>query len=155
MKLKNQKNIIGIVIPYYLKGKITITSNCELHEEEIMLFNLALKLINERVAMSPEIEPCDFSAVNVIFTENGELTLLKDDDKVYIGLQFYSIVYVLRYLRETENQRFILFAFLEELVHHYWRVTDEIEVKYIVLEIMQQYDKNVTLEMIKGWKLIE
>lgn len=155
MKLKNQKNINGIIIPHYLKGKISITSNCELYEEEIKLFNFALQLINERVVMSPEIDPYEFSAVNVIFTENGELTLLKDDDKVYIGIQFYSVVYVLKYLRELENQRFILFTFLEELVHHYWRVTDETEVKYLVLEIMQQYDKNITIEMIKGWKLIE
>lgn len=155
MILKNQKYISGIVIPCYLRNRINIVSNCKLQEDEIKIFNMALTLINERVAMSPEIDPYYFSLVNVIFTEDGEFTLVKENDKIYFGIQFYSVVYVLKNLREIENQRFLLFAFLEELVHHYWRIVDEKEVKYQVLQIIQQYDKNVTLEMIKGWGIIE
>lgn len=54
-------------------------------------------------------------------------------------------------LHAVNNQQFVVFAFTEELVHHYWRIEDETKVKYKVLEIVQKIDKTITLDLIKGW----
>ena len=75
------------------------------------------------------------------------------EDNVNVYASHFSLaIYQIENLRNTHNERFILFAFVEELVHHYWRIENETEVKYKILEIVQLIDTGITLEMVNGWE---
>lgn len=63
------------------------------------------------------------------------------------------ITYSMGKLRQTKNAKFILFAFIEELVHHFWCITDETKVKYKALEIAKRIDDSYSLDLLKGWGL--
>lgn len=40
---------------------------------------------------------------------------------------------------------------ISELVHHYWRIEDEIKIKYKVLKIVQMVDPKIKIDLIRKW----
>ena len=136
-------------IPEILVGKLTMVANYVLNDNEVRIFGLALNAISQKLKQD-EINKDDLTNVNVIFTKDGNFAIHQDTSSAFAS-HFSLAIYQLENLRKTHNERFVLFAFVEELVHHYWRIENETEVKYKVLEIVQLIDTGITLEMVKGW----
>lgn len=149
MVLNDFVTTLAPIIPDMLIGKLTIAANYALNENEVKIFSLALNAISAKLQQDG-ITKDKLTTVNAIFTKNGSFSMREDNANVYAS-HFSLAIYQLENLRNTHNERFILFAFVEELVHHYWRIENETEVKYKILEIVQLIDTGITLEMVKGW----
>lgn len=156
MVLNNATIIQGISLPKIFENKLFIakTINLILHDRDIFLINTALKVVSEQLLA----ENCNkIISLNMIFTCDGSFLFSKDNDVLEFGAHCNLAIYRMDLIHEAYirlNEQFVLFVFIEEMVHHYWRIEDEKEVKYKVLEIIRRYDKNITLETVKGWKLI-
>lgn len=137
------------LIPDIIKDKINIIIAFELEETEVILFNLALLAIaNEMRKDNLCIE--QLTNLNIIFSKNGSFEIVQESDSVF-GMHFSFAVYAMETLRKTNNDYFMLVTFIEELTHHYWRIEDEISVKYKVVDIAHSVEPKITLDMLRGW----
>lgn len=136
-------------IPDILKNKLTFVANFKLNDNEVHIFGLALIAIAEQLKKD-NITNQQLTNVNVIFTKNGSFSMEEETNTTF-GLHFSLAIYAIENLRKINNERFMLFTFVEELVHHYWCIENETNVKYKVLEVVQLIDSNITLQIVKGW----
>lgn len=139
------------IIPALLKGKIKIFANCDVKKSEILLFNQALQCVAKHLEHDC-IDLSDYFVLNVFFTEDGTISFHENDDKNN-GSQIYMAIYRMNKLRKINVNVFMLFVFIEELAHYYWRMYDETEIKYKVVEIINYIVPNLTIEQVKGWGL--
>lgn len=152
MILDNQKIIMPRpIIPKDLKGKISVFSNCQLKDKEVLLFNKALQCVaihlkNDKVNLS------DYFVLNVIFTEDGTISF-HEEDEYNNGMQIYMAIYRMKKLRKINADIFLLFVYIEELAHYFWRMYDETEIKYKVVEIINYIVPSLSIEDVKGWGL--
>lgn len=152
MILKDAKQLPKeIKIPKGIAEKVNILSNCEITEDEVTLFNAAIKAILEYVSNN-NIDLSDYFKLNIFFTYSGELTFLADDDK-QCGSQFHLAIYRMEKLRRLKSHRLMLFVFIEELAHYFLRIYDETVMKYKVEEIMKYISPDFTLDELKGFGL--
>ena len=150
MRLKNFVTTLAPIIPNELQGKLTFAANYSLNENEVRIFSMALYAIISQLK-EDGIAFDSLTNVNAVFTKNGTVEL--EENSSAFGNHISLAIYAIENLRHTNNERFLLFAFVEELVHHYWCIEDETKVKYKVLQIVQKIDSGITLELIKGWGL--
>lgn len=139
------------VIPPLLKKKIKFFSNCNVKPTEIALFNQALQCVAKHLEHD-KIDLSDYFVLNVIFTEDGSISFHEDDDRNN-GSQIYMAIYRMNKLRKINANIFMLFVFVEELAHYYWRMYDETAIKYKVVEIINYIVPNLTIDDVKGWGL--
>lgn len=139
------------VIPYNLKGKISIFANCTVKPNEILLFNQALQCVSKHLEHDA-IDLSDYFKLNVFFTDNGTISFYESDDRNN-GAQIYMAIYRMKKLRKINADVFMLFVFIEELAHYFWRIYDETQIKYKVVEIINYVVPNLTIEQVKGWGL--
>lgn len=139
------------IILALLKGKIKIFANCDVKKSEILLFNQALQCVAKHLEHDC-IDLSDYFVLNVFFTEDGTISFHENDDKNN-GSQIYMAIYRMNKLRKINVNVFMLFVFIEELAHYYWRMYDETEIKYKVVEIINYIVPNLTIEQVKGWGL--
>jgi hypothetical protein len=152
MTLEEQKIIIPRpVIPIILKGKIKIFANCYVKSNEIALFNQALQCVAKHL-QHDNIDLSDYFVLNVLFTEDGSISFHEDDDRNN-GSQIYMAIYRMKKLRKINANVFMLFVFIEELAHYYWRMYDETEIKYKVVEIINYIVPSLKIDDVKGWGL--
>lgn len=149
MKLKNYVSTKVPAIPKILDGKLTFVANCALNDNEVKIFGMGLLAISSKLN-EDNITKAQLTNVNVILTKDGSFEMIEEDSSTF-GLHFSLSVYALEPLRKVNNESFLLFAFIEELVHHYWRISDETKTKYKVLEIVQKVDPHITLDAVKKW----
>lgn len=149
VQLKDFISTIVPQIPDMLKGKLTFVANHGLNAKEVQIFGMALQAIVLQLE-EDKITKEKLNNVNAIFTKDGSFAMYEENSNTF-GLHFSLAVYAIENLRKLNNERFLLVAFIEELVHHYWRIEDETKVKYKVIEIAQKIDNNITIEMLKGW----
>ena len=149
MTLQNFVSTNVPCVPKILEGKLTFVANYALNDKEVRIFGIGLLAISEKL-IEDNISSHQLTNVNVIFTKDGSFGMIEEDNSTF-GLHFSLSVYALESLRKINNEHFYLFAFVEELVHHYWRIDNETKTKYKVLEIVQKVDPNITLDMIKNW----
>lgn len=153
MELKDKINFSkNIIVPDILKNKLGVCANCELDEEEINIFNNAIFAVAQQLKQE-NFESVNIEKFTIFFTLNGELGLYEQLEKAY-GVRFNAAVYMMKNIRETNSKVFMLFTFVEEMAHYYWRTSDEILVKYKVEEIIQQILPAFTLDyMRERWNL--
>lgn len=152
MTLEEQKILMPRpVVPSLLKKKINFFSNCYVKPTEIALFNQALQCVAKHLEHD-KIDLSDYFVLNVIFTENGSISFHEDDDRNN-GSQIYMAIYRMNKLRKINANIFMLFVFVEELAHYYWRMYDETAIKYKVVEIINYIVPNLTIDDVKGWGL--
>ena len=149
MQLNNYISTYVPEIPDMLKGKLTFVANYGLNAKETQIFGMALQAIVLQLK-EDKIAKEELNNVNAILTKDGSFSMHEEDSNTF-GLHFSLAVYAVENLRKLNNDRFLLVAFIEELVHHYWRTEDETKVKYKVVEIAKRIDNNITIEMLKGW----
>lgn len=147
----HSENIIDntFLIPKIIADKLVFIPLYDLNEREILLFNLALNAVANGITKD-NID--DLRHTNVVFTQNGSFYFSQENGDVF-GMHCHFCIYAMETLRKTENEYFMLVTFIEELVHHFWGIEDEIAVKYKVVEIAQTVEPKVTLDMLKGWGL--
>ena len=136
-------------VPNIIADKITFILMCELSEREILLFNKALTAVANGIKKDNIDEP---RHTNVIFTKNGSFYFSQEKDSIF-AMHCNFCIYAMETLRKTENDYFILVTFIEELVHHFWGIEDEVAVKYKVVDVAQTIEPKVTVDMLKGWGL--
>ena len=139
------------IIPKRLKNHVKIFSNCKLSKQEVILFNISLQSVANYLEHD-SIDLSDYHTLNIVFTENGKISFHDTKDNVN-GMQIYMAIYKMMQLRKKGSSSFSLFVFIEELVHYFWRISDETIVKYKVTEIMQTIVADFTIEIAKGWGL--
>ena len=152
MIIKGVKPITSLIIPTIFKNHILIASSCDLTEREVFLFQTSINAVSKMIKKENLQK---INSVNIIFSASGEIYLLPDNDVVEIGTHFRAITYRLDLLRSVQNDKFIMFAFIEEMAHNFWDIEDEIEVKYKVVDIMNQFIPNITIntDELKRWKI--
>lgn len=152
MILKDAKlDLTGIKIPIGIKEKVNILANCEITEDEVILFNAAIKGVYEYI-LKNNIDLSDYYKLNIFFTYSGELTFLAEKD-TQCGSQFHVAIYRMEKLRRLNSERLILLVFVEEMAHYFLRIYDETIIKYKVEEIMRYISPNFTLDELKGFGL--
>lgn len=149
MKVKNAVMSSFPVIPDRLKEHMVMMATYPLTDTDIRLYNMALYAICKQMDIE-RIENKDLTRVNIIFTEDGSFAFTNEDKNTY-GSHASIITYSIKYLNDTNNLYFILYAFIEELVHHFWKLDDEYKVKYKTVEIAQIIDPVINIEMIDKW----
>ena len=137
------------LIPKIIADKINFIINYEINEREILIFNMALSAVENGIKKD---NLNNLNRTNVVFTQNGSFYFSQKRDDVF-GMHCNFCIYAMETLRKTENEYFVLVTFIEELVHHFWGIEDEVAVKYKVVEIAQTVEPKVTLDMLKGWGL--
>lgn len=152
MNLKNQRIINPkIVIPKIFKGKIRLFSNCQLSKNEVLLYNICLQITANHIIID-NIDISDFYQLNIFFTEKGELSFEESNCNVF-GQQVYMVNYNMKHIRSRNNYNLMLFVYFEELVHYFWRIYDETDVKYKVTDLMKDIVNDFTIDTAKGWGL--
>ena len=139
-----------VVIPEIFIWKIELRFMCSLSDKELSVFGLCLQLC-EKILIKDGIQNSDLSKATIIFADSGEL-VLREDDYTY-GSHFSLIIYNMNKIRIFDNMMKTALLFVEELVHHYWRIEDETLVKYKDIEILKLANSSYSIELLKEWKV--
>lgn len=151
MVLKNFVVTKAPEIPEQLKGKLTMVANHPLTDSDVKVFGYALQAIALMLQLD-NIPTESLTTVNVVFTKDGSFSMIEESPTTG-GLHICLAIYPLERLNTRCGERFKLVAFIEELVHHYWRIEDETVVKYKVVQVAQLVDPSITIEELKGWDI--
>ena len=149
------KNAIIQYFPYapdILRNKITPIATCELTKREIYLLAKAYEGL-ERQLLADGVNENSLTHLNLIFTPQGNFEIVNDEPSEWASHCCFAIYYMDK-LRSREDDEFIVFAYLEELVHHFYSIEDEREVKKKVLQAINETQYKVTEEKLKSWKLV-
>lgn len=148
MKLVDAKSFPKqINIPSIATNKVTVLTNCMLTEDEVTLFNASIKAVCEYIQNS-NISLDDYFAFNVIFTTDGSFAF-KVEGSGSLGHQFQLAIYNMDRLRNLNDSEMMLFVFLEELCHYFFRISDEKAVKYRVEEIFKIFHPTFDLNVLR------
>ncbi|WP_428910719.1 hypothetical protein [Niallia sp. Krafla_26] len=143
--LRNWVECPGPRVPELLADKIRFVANFPITDDEAMQFSIVLEKIVEELEVD-NLSPVDFSRVTVIFTENGGFEFEDEGDNVALGLHFSLAVYAIGRIREKvaiQGEIVAFITFIEELVHHFWRLEDEVETKIKVTNIVNRiFERN-------------
>ncbi|QHA36844.1 hypothetical protein D5E69_14155 [Rossellomorea marisflavi] len=133
---KNQITCPGPTIPEYLINKIEIRATFPITKHEAFLFSVALHGISIKLEQE-FLEKEKLPRLCALLTERGNFEFEELDVDDSIGFRFNLAVYCVGKWREKNyDDELILMVFLEELVHHYWNLEDEVITKEKVIEIM-------------------
>lgn len=147
MILKDAISCKGPVVPDFLKDKIQMVSNCEIDQKIILYFTSGLFLISDELEEDGYSKD-NLSSVVIIFSKDGNCSLIQDDPDT-MGCHCSIIIYNIS--KMYKNINLTLFTFVEELVHHFWRISNETDAKMKTLKILQRADPSFTIDIIKGW----
>lgn len=144
MKIKNCICTLLPAMPSSLKERISILSTCELTNEEIKVFTTAFIIMEKAIQFDASI-PRGIHA-NIIFTDKNNIDISIDEPETY-GFSLPIITYLVDHWRSNSlSSSQILVIAMEELVHHFWSIRDEVEVKYKVFEILKPYFPKSSIE---------
>ena len=152
MQLDNQRMFPKkIIIPELLKDKLQLMANCDLSDREIDIFNVSLSCIEKQIQVD-NINLNDFCKINVVFTKDGSFSF-HENHKFTSGMQLYLAIYRMNKIRNQNADWFTLFVYVEDLTHYFWRIYDENEVKYKVVEILHDIFPKLTVEKMKEYNI--
>lgn len=138
--LKDTVPIPITMIPKILENKITLIANVQITQDEINLFQAALNAISEQLE-EDGIEESKLTRVNALFTKDGSFHFVDEGENVALGLHFSLSLFAMDRIRvevKKKNEIIYLIVFIEELVHHYWSLEDEVETKVKLIEILNR-----------------
>ena len=148
MHIKNNKQIpIEIIKPQSLQKKLNAFATCVLTEDEVRLFNEVLKCIDNHLIID-KIDLSMLYTLNVFFIEE-EITFSYEGNTGTLGNQFHLATYRMSKLRNYNSDVLAAIIFTEELVHYYWRISDETIVKHKVVEVLKDMYPKLTIDMLR------
>lgn len=148
MELINPQQVPNFNYDEPLKGKIAIYTNCLFDMRMYNEYLLATRVVSKGLIKDGKVN--DLKRVNVIFTSEGEFTCL-EPDKDCLGYHCNLIIYAMDRIKKFESKEMRVFIFLEELVHHFWGIENETEVKLKNVELMKTIFPDFSLDIVKGW----
>ena len=157
MVLNNMKALDEITTPSLLRKKIVIGTNCRLSSSEIKLFQIAIDAVAEQIKcemINDDYDEKNLNSVTVCFSLNGDVSYSIEKDIHELGVHFFTIIYIMNRLRQVPDQRFLFATYIEELAHHFWRIENEKEIKYKVVEIAKRFDKEFSIDLFKRWGIL-
>ena len=149
MILDNAVPIPVINLPDLLKDKITFTANESLTYTESKFYEICLQALAEKM-IEDKIDINFLTHLNILFTKNGSYSMTEESGDRF-GFHLNLSIYSLDNIRKTNNDKFMVVTFIEELVHYFWQIEDETLTKYKVIEIAQKFLPDITLELLKEW----
>ncbi|MFC0235482.1 hypothetical protein [Fictibacillus phosphorivorans] len=131
MELVGQLQDVGFRADNRISPYITAYSTVEISHRDLELFLHATHL----VASHPNFETCRKKRLNCVFSNTHQFTFSMDDHEVgtQAAFAFYDYVKLQAY-----NEVNKVIVFVEEMVHFFWDIEDEIETKRIVCEIIPE-----------------
>lgn len=153
MTLKDYKQFpIKMLKPDSINKIVTLLTNCEITKREAIIFIESLRLLALQIEKE-NIDLIDFHTFNIFFTLEGELTMF-EKSSTNCGSQFHVAIYRMNPIRHLKSEYAMMFIFLEEMVHYFWRSADEAFVKNKVVEIMKLLISDFSLSyMTERWTL--
>ena len=136
-----------IDIPNIATNKVTVLTNCILTEDEVTMFNASIKAVCEYI-QNNNISLDDYFSFNVIFTADGSFSFKRHSSNS-LGHQFQLAIYDMEKLRNLNDNEMMLFVFIEELCHYFFRISDEKAVKYRVEEIFKIFHPSFVLNNLR------
>lgn len=136
MKLNNNSQLTlfhPLFSSYAISEKLNVMTNCKMEDNDAIEFTHAVRCVNAAL-LSENVDFNTLLHATVIFTENGFLEFSEEDDNTY-ATTTNIITYRLNKIRPASN-KMRMFAYTEELCHHFWYIEDEICVKHKVLEVL-------------------
>lgn len=127
--------IINYRINPKLIGKIQMVSNVDLNHEDLEILLEVSNLLDSH----PDFKNQRTRLLILIFVGSGSVTLDFDTNPLQIGSQAsYAFINVDEYRKYNYIRRVVVV--LEEMVHHFWDESDEIEASRIVCEMLENVD---------------
>lgn len=134
MQINNCVEQMMSVPTHKIKSKVVFCADHIVDEETARQAVIATNLVGLKMdGENTSIDSLD--AVNVFFSENGDVSLSMDDG--HLGNHMWLIIIHGSKVKEYEPIK-ILTIVTEELCHHFWNIRDEREVKYKVMEVLNQ-----------------
>lgn len=122
----------GIKLATALSSRIEVFSTKELSEDIITSLMFSTLYITQH----HEFDNIRNRMVSLIFTDSSEISFqLSDENGDYMGLNANLILYKLPHI-EGKSQTEQMIIITEELVHHFWDLSDELRTKSIVCDII-------------------
>lgn len=145
---------IKLTKPDLIAKIVTLLTNCEITKREAIIFNESMRILAAQIEIE-KIDLSDYHVFNIFFTMEGELKLYEKEPSNR-GSQFHVAIYRMKQIRELNSECAMMFVFLEEMVHYFWRSADEAFVKNKVVEIMKIIIPNFSINyMTERWNLNE
>lgn len=144
------KNANGVKLKPPKEGKdffkdLHVHYSVKLNQDEISLFYSAM-IILFNYCKSNDYNIIGWNGLNILFTLDGNFEVDMDDEHIG-GAYMKIVVYNVNNWRIHDNNAgLIMSIYLEELCHYYFNISDEIEVKHKVYEIMKNFNPNFTFE---------
>lgn len=133
-----------IHIPPGLVSRINPIFKCTLLPEEIGALNAALYALD--LALSKDGSVPSDDSVNMICTNSDFLNLHQQNAGVMGHCYHLVVLYLHRWREQKLSINAMCAVILEEFCHHFWRIADEILVKYKVLEVYRYIDSSVQMQ---------
>lgn len=126
---------VSMKCPMKIANHISFRSTCVLYEREAKLFELCFRLLNQYAESGHPIQQ-DLN-VNIAVIDKDEIAFENTSDKS-LGCQMHWVFYYIHRLRNKPavHDAHYVATILEELCHALYLITDENEVKKVVLEIV-------------------
>lgn len=139
-----------VIVPQKLYKLVHVVCTCELTRDELNEFYFALECIQHQMQLDG-LHIDDLTTISALFVNSETIQITIDDDHCVGCHMSWAIYFMHRARKLTKDQR--IFMFIEELVHHFWRIQNEEKAKLKTIEAIQFYNPNITVEMVKGWKV--
>lgn len=118
---------------------------CDLRPNEKCLFEHACKLVITQL-YSDAVTPPDMPT-NIFLTDKDDISICFDHNQ--FGSYFVGIFYPLHKWRAANlTDRQITTCMVEEMCHVFWRIRDEYQVNFKVLDVMRIDHPELTLETL-------
>lgn len=134
-------------LPFELLGKITFVGSIPLATQELQIFDTCL--INMVKILKKDGLLNNLYILNVVFSSDGSFGFTPKNNSQ--GKYARIAVYNMSAIRNLKTADQIAFVFTEELVHHFWNIENETDVKLKVIEILQLINNRITKESVKAW----
>ena len=128
-----------------IEGKITLIANSPISSKIAKLFTVCLDATAEQLDNESMLD--EITRVTCIFTGDGEISIKLDPEQ--LGVHMAIIIYPMNKWEEflvKQADHLVCTMMIEELVHHFWSIEDEIKVNYKVLDVLRHIYPDIKME---------
>ena len=142
----NVVRTLAPTVPEKYRDIITYHANCEVKEDYAVLAHTAIELV---VLQLEKENITQLYPVKIIMTRDGRVEI--DGGGNYLGEHYSFCVFPINTWETYKIPHVLIVAtYIEELVHHFWRTTDEVFAKEKTVEIMKIKIPELTLRKLYG-----
>lgn len=141
--LVNCKEGMGPTIDPRLKNKLYFNTTCELNDKLIKLFSTSIWAVAEELEKEKLLEEEKLiSRINCITIDSDEFTIKLDNNQLAMRVSL-AVYPIHKWTKLTDVT--ICTNIIEELCHHYWNISDEVEVNFKVIKVLKRICPNIKM----------